>query len=73
MSREEKANYIEELRNALQSYRGFTQSEKNYAHTHLPTWVTTKGELDIFIKKISEKFSINIQPFLFDNKFINKI
>jgi len=73
MSREEKANYIEKLRNELQSYRGFTQSEKNYAHTHLPTWVATKGELDIFIKKISEKFSIDIQPFLFDSKFINKI
>ena len=73
MSREEKANYIEELRNALQAYKGFTQFEKNYAHKHLPTWITTKGELDIFIKKISEEFSINIQPFLFDNKFINKI
>ena len=69
MSREEKANYIETLRSALQSYRGFTQNEKNYAHTHLPTLIGAKGELNIFIKKISEKFSLDIQPFLSANKF----
>jgi hypothetical protein len=66
MSRQEKAIYIEKLRNALQSYRGFTQIEKNYAHIHLPNWIETKGELDVFMKKFSEKFSINVQPFLFD-------
>jgi hypothetical protein len=70
MSREEKASYIETLRSALQSYRGFTQNEKNYAHTHLPTWIGAKGELDIFIKKISEKFALDIQPFLSANKFV---
>jgi len=68
MSRQEKAIYIEKLRNALQSYRGFTQIEKNYAHLHLPNWIETKGELDVFMKKFSEKFSINVQPFLFDLK-----
>ena len=66
MSRQEKAIYIEKIRNALQSYRGFTQIEKNYAHLHLPTWIGAKGELDVFMKKFSEKFSINVQPFLFD-------
>ena len=64
MSRQEKAIYIEQLRNALQSYRGFTQLEKNYAHLHLPSWVGAKGELDTFIKKFSERFSLNVQPFL---------
>lgn len=73
MSREEKASYIETLRNALQSYRGFTQNEKNYAHTHLPALLGTKGELDTFIERISDKFALDIQPFLFDAKFINKI
>jgi len=68
MSRQEKASYIEKLRNALQSYKGFTQIEKNYAHLHLPTWIGAKGELDVFMKKFSEKFSIDVQPFLFDLK-----
>ena len=69
MSRQEKANYIEKLRNALQSYKGFTQSEKNYAHIHLPTWIGAKGELDTFIKKFSEHFSLDVRPFLFDKEF----
>ena len=68
MSRQEKMLYIEKLRNALQSYRGFTQIEKNYAHLHLPNWIETKGELDVFMKKFSEKFSIDVRPFLFDLK-----
>ena len=68
MSRQEKMLYIEKLRNALQSYRGFTQIEKNYAHIHLPNWIETKGELDVFMKKFSEKFSIDVRPFLFDLK-----
>jgi len=72
MSRQEKANLIEKLRNSLQSYRGFTQTEKNYAHTHLPTWIGAKGELDTFIKKFSEHFSLDIQPFLSQEKFMNQ-
>jgi len=70
MSRQEKMLYIEKIRNKLQSYRGFTQIEKNYAHLNLPSWIETKGELDTFIKKFSEKFSLNIQPFLFDSNLI---
>jgi hypothetical protein len=73
MSRQEKASYIEKLRNALQSYKGFTQIEKNYAHLHLPTWIGTKGELDVFINKFSEKFALNIHPFLYDSKFIKSV
>jgi len=64
MSHQEKAIYIEQLRNALQSYRGFTQAEKNYAYVHLPSWIGERGELDTFIKKFSERFSLNVQPFL---------
>jgi len=72
MSRQEKATLIEKLRNAVQSYRGFTQTEKCYAHKHLPEWVGTKGELDTFIKKFSEH-SLDIQPFLYENRFIKKV
>lgn len=64
MSHQEKTFYIEKLRNALQSYRGFTQPEKNYAHTHLPSWVGQNGELNQFIKNFSEKFALDVQPFL---------
>lgn len=71
MSRTEKATFIENLRNALQAYRGFTQTEKNYAHTHLPEWIGTQGELDVFIKKFAER-SIDIRPFLFETNFIKQ-
>lgn len=70
MSRQEKANFIEILRNAFQSYKGFTQTEKNYAHTNLPVWIGAKGELDTFIDKFSEHFIIDIQPFLSERNFI---
>ena len=72
MSHQEKAVYIEKLRNALQSYRGFTQIEKNYAHLHLPTWIKAKGELDTFIKKFSEHFSLDVRPFLFDSMLLKR-
>jgi len=72
MSRQEKANFIEKLRNAVQSYRGFTQIEKCYAHKHLPKWIGKQGELDTFIKKFSER-SLDVQPFLVEKKFINKV
>ncbi|HHD81944.1 MAG TPA: hypothetical protein ENK82_01265 [Campylobacterales bacterium] len=73
MSQQEKAYLIEKLRNRLQAYRGFTQPEKNYAHTHLPSWIGTQGELTLFIQKFSEKFALDIKPFLLENKFIGKI
>jgi len=69
MSRQEKATYIENLRNALQSYQGFTQTEKCYAHQNLPDWIGAKGELDTFIKKFSE-ISIDVRPFLLDTRFL---
>jgi len=71
MSHQEKVNFIEELRNAVQSYKGFTQTEKCYAHKHLPEWIGKKGELNTFIEKFSD-ISLDVQPFLFENKFIVK-
>lgn len=73
MSQQEKAFFIEKLRNALQAYRGFTQSEKNYAHTHLPTWIGTKGELNVFVQHFSEKFSLDVKPFLCENQFLSRV
>jgi hypothetical protein len=72
MSRQEKANLIEKLRNAVQSYRGFTQAEKCYAHKHLPEWVGKKGELNIFIEKFSER-DLDVQPFLREKEFIKNV
>ena len=72
MSRQEKVIFIEKLRCAVQSYRGFTQTEKCYAHKHLPNWIGAKGELDTFIQKFSEQ-SIDIQPFLVEKKIIKKV
>jgi len=72
MSRQEKVIFIEKLRCAVKSYRGFTQSEKSYADKHLPNWIGAKGELDIFIQKFSEQ-SIDIQPFLLEKKIIKRV
>jgi len=72
MSRQEKVIFIEKLRCAVQSYRGFTQTEKCYAHKHLPNWIGAKGELDTFIQKFSEQ-SIDIQPFLVERNFIQRV
>jgi len=72
MSRQEKVIFIEKLRNAVQSYRGFTQTEKCYAHKYLPHWIGSKGELDTFIQKFSEQ-SIDIQPFLVEKNFIQSV
>jgi len=70
MSHQEKTNYIEHLRNQLQSYRGFTQIEKNYAHLYLPVWIEARDEFDTFINKFFEKFSLDIKPFLIEKNLI---
>jgi len=72
MSQQEKAFFIEKIRNELQDYRAFTQPEKNYAHTHLPNSIGTQGELHVFIQHFSEKFSLDVKPFLFENQFLAK-
>jgi len=72
MSRQEKTEYIEQIRNLLQSYNGFTQIEKNYAHLHLPTWIEAKHEFDTFIHKFAEKFSLDIRPFLLEKELLKQ-
>ena len=69
MSHTEKMNYIERLRKAIQSYRGFTTSEKQYAKTNIYQWIDNSGNLDIFIKKFAE-ISLDIRPFLMEKSFV---
>ena len=69
MSNQEKVNYIEHLRNAIQSYRGFTQREKSYGLKHISDWIESSNGLEVFIKKFSE-LSLDVQPFLLENKLL---
>lgn len=70
MSHEEKANFVEKIRNALLSYKGFTQKEKHYADVNLNRWIGAQGELDLFIKKFSE-ISLDVRPFLFEKQLMH--
>lgn len=63
MSYEKKSNYIETICNAIESYRGFTTSEKAYGLKHIHNWIEDNGNLDTFIKKFSE-ISLDINPFI---------
>ncbi len=63
MSYQEKANYIETICNAIESYRGFTTSEKAYGLKYVHQWIEDNGNLDTFIKKFSE-ISLDINPFI---------
>jgi len=67
MSHTEKMNFIENLRKAIQSYRGFTTSEKLYGETNIYQWIGSDGNLDTLIKKFSE-ISLDIKPFLLENR-----
>ena len=69
MNIQEKVNHIEHLRHAIQSYRGFTQSEKSYGLKHLSDWTEQSNGLDTFIKKFSER-SLDVRPFLLENRFL---
>jgi hypothetical protein len=69
MSHTEKMNYIEKLRKAIQSYKGFTLSEKQYAQKNIYKWMDNHGNLDIFIKKFAE-ISLDIRPFLMEKSFV---
>lgn len=69
MSHQEKMNFIETLRTAIQSYQGFTTSEKTYGLSHIHNWIGTNGSLDIFIQKFSD-ISLDIKPFLLDEKIL---
>ncbi len=69
MSHTEKMNFIEKLINAIQSYRGFTSSEKEYAQTNIYRWVDNNSNLDILIKKFAE-ISLDIKPFLLEKSLV---
>lgn len=69
MSHTEKMNFIERLSKAVQSHRGFTTSEKQYAQKNIYQWIDRKGSLDTFIKKFAE-ISLDIRPFLLEKSFV---
>jgi len=69
MSHTEKTDYIKQLHKAIESYRGFTSSEKQYAKTNIYQWIDNNGSLDIFIKKFAE-ISVDIKPFLLEKSFV---
>ncbi|MCK5853593.1 MAG: hypothetical protein KAG56_00140 [Sulfurovaceae bacterium] len=69
MSYQEKMSFIESLRIAIQSYQGFTISEKTYGLKHIHSWIGNNGSLDVFIQKFSD-LSLDIKPFLLDEKFL---
>jgi len=66
----QRVYFIEKLKELLISYRGFSKSEKNYGLQNLNQLVGTKGELDLFVSKFYEKFSIDMKPFLIESKLI---
>jgi hypothetical protein len=69
MSHQEKTNFIKSLRAAIQSYQGFTSSEKKYGLNNIHTWIGANGSLEIFIQKFSD-LSLDIKPFLSEKKFL---
>jgi len=70
MSHDEKMNFIERLRQAIQSYQGFTSAEKDYGQTNLYQSVDSNGNLDGLIQRFAE-LSLDIRPFLKEQNFIN--
>jgi len=69
MSHQEKMNFIQNLRTAIQSYKGFTSSEKTYGLTNIQNWIGANGSLELFIQKFSD-ISLDIKPFLIDKKIL---
>lgn len=69
MSYQEKLNFIETLRLAIQSYQGFTSLEKSYGIRNIHKWIGKNGSLEIFIKKFSD-ISLDIEPFLLEKKLL---
>jgi len=67
MSYHENVGYIEAICHAIQSYQGFTTTEKAYGLRNIHKWIDEHGNLDIFIKKFSE-ISLDINPFISEYK-----
>jgi len=67
MSQQEKNSYIEMICNAIQSYKGFTSSEKKFAQDNMHKWIDNTGSLNNLIEKFSE-MSLDIKPFIKEKK-----
>jgi len=67
MSQQEKNSYIEMICNAIQSYKGFTISEKEFAQKNMHNWIDNTGSLNNLIEKFSE-ISLDIRPFIQEKK-----
>ena len=67
MSQKEKNSYIEMICNTIQSYKGFTESEKRFAQDNMHNWIDSTGSLNKLIEKFSE-ISLDIRPFIQEKK-----
>ena len=67
MSQQETNSYIEMICNAIQSYKGFTTSEKEFAQNNMHNWIDNTGSLNNLIEKFSE-ISLDIRPFIQEKK-----
>jgi len=67
MSQQEKNSYIEMICDTIQSYRGFTKSEKKFAQDNMHNWIDNSGSLNNLIEKFAE-ISLDIKPFIKEKK-----
>jgi len=67
MSQNEKNSYIETICNAIQSYRGFTSSEKKFAQENMHKWIDNTCCLNTLVEEFS-KLSLDVRPFIKEKK-----
>jgi hypothetical protein len=67
MSQQEKNSYVEMICNAIQSYKGFTRLEKEFAQKNMHDWIDNNGSLNKLIENFSE-LSLDIRPFIQEKK-----
>ena len=63
MGHDRELNQVNVIQNALNGYKGFTRSEKQYCSDNLVEWVSEDKSLDLLISKFSE-ISLDAKPFL---------
>ena len=63
MSQQERDSFIALICNEIQSYQGFTSSEKKFGIENLQTSIDKNGDLNNFIQRY-EQLSLDITPFL---------
>ena len=63
MSNQETINYKETICREIQSYKGFTSSEKEFGMENVKELVDESGNLDGLINKF-EEISLDIRPFI---------